>query len=491
MIPRRFQSLIVSSTQFFILLFGLLLCCCQVPPSSSSLFVWVSAFQQQPQSPLPVSLLSSCSNRHNHKSIFICRNNNGILEASRRRHALLLLQQDNNNIENDDNLLSTTSSKKVDVDAIVNNNKSNIQIRWIPYSITVKNVCYSYPDTYSMWRKLTSSVPRRTLAIDNLSVEFPSGIFQLIVGASSSGKSTLLQLILGVGATANEMKQRQQGIQPDSGIVELVAAVSSCDNTNDGKSPASAAAVSLPCPILLDQKPSPFDYKNIKNPRTTTIQQLLGKTIEDTFKSQIGSFDVELVPIVQRCLLGEINEIFQFASSSSTSSSTSLSTTKLIKDKTLDQLSPSENYILALAIATIESSLGSSGGEIRLLTDGHHQEDDDEQQEEQQQQQSSSLLLELPSPILLLDEWMDTETSVIVRNVQKHGIERLLQHTTNNGCGGGGGGIVLSVTHKPQLYSTTATTTSTTSTPTTTNSSTGPITFCRGTILPSSSSYAK
>ena len=518
MIP-RFHSLIMgtsSTKQQFIHLFGLLLCWLYHhyhAPSSSLVAVWVSAFQQQPQPPqLSLRRSSSYNYRHNHESIFIISSNNGLLFKKQSRRLLStsyqrqrVRRQDLHSSSADDDHDNVGDDLDVEDNNDNDNNNDNIkkvQIRWIPYSITIKNVCYTYPNTYSVWRKLTSSVPRRTLAIDNLSVEFCSGIFQLIVGASSSGKSTLLQLILGCSnSRANDKKQQQDGIQPDSGIVELVV---SCDDKNDGKeaagiAAAAAAAAALvsttkpPCPILLDQKPTPFDYSKYgnKNPRTTTIQQLLSKTIDDTFQqSQIGidmdSMERErLVVVAQQCLLDEINEIFQFESTSTTTKPTT--TTKQINDKTLDQLSPSESYIVALAIATIESSIGSSGG-IRLA-------DHRQQQEE--------LVLELPSPIILLDEWMDTETSVVVRNVQNYGIERLLllgQHITTNTSGRGGngcGGIVLSVTHKPQLYSTTscsATSSSTTTTNTNANAAsgatttTGPITFCRGTILPSSTS---
>ena len=50
--------------------------------------------------------------------------------------------------------------------------------------------------------------------------------------------------------------------------------------------------------------------------------------------------------------------------------------------------------------------------------------------------------VQLPGPILLLDEWMDVETSTVVRKVQPS-LHKIVEDLN---------GVVLSITHKPDLY---------------------------------------
>jgi ABC-type cobalamin transport system ATPase subunit len=86
------------------------------------------------------------------------------------------------------------------------------------------------------------------------------------------------------------------------------------------------------------------------------------------------------------------------------------------------ELSPSETYRCRLAEACLQSMLHS----INTTSPP----------------QKETLLF--PAPILLLDEWMDTETSTVVQNVQPS-LQQLVER----------GAVIISVTHKPHLYQTT------------------------------------
>lgn len=82
----------------------------------------------------------------------------------------------------------------------------------------------------------------------------------------------------------------------------------------------------------------------------------------------------------------------------------------------LVDLTPSEKYRFCLGKACIESSFGTAVFNDSIL---------------------------LPGPILLLDEWMDVETSTVVRKVQPS-LHKIVEDLN---------GVVLSITHKPDLYS--------------------------------------
>jgi ABC-type lipoprotein export system ATPase subunit len=80
---------------------------------------------------------------------------------------------------------------------------------------------------------------------------------------------------------------------------------------------------------------------------------------------------------------------------------------------TPSELSPSDNYRFGLICASLKSIMPA----LSNLENG------------------------MPSPILLLDEWMDLETSSIV-----HRVEESICNLTSHGA------VVLCVTHRPQLF---------------------------------------
>jgi energy-coupling factor transporter ATP-binding protein EcfA2 len=351
--------------------------------------------------------------------------------------------------------------------------QSSPTIQWIPSGVSLQGVSHSYPDT--IWRRLISSVPRREFSIENLNIVLQSE-FRLIVGASSSGKSTLLQLILGASdavgtkgtstaskprltATTNS-QNHHPGIQPDSGMVQILSGGEGSRGVTLGDVKGDQAVHSAvpftfcsPHPILLVEKPKLYDSKqeHIISTLTDIIQASLPQSNDDYTQKQQGiDNNFKNRQCVVTIMLQEITTIFDFP-----------------LDKTLSQLSPSESYRYSLAVACLESVMGS----LQLVAISPQQQEQvpeqsgDHSDDTNGHQTSNVLRIVLPAPILLLDEWMDTETSLVVRNVQPS-LERLVER----------GGLVLSVTHKPQLY---------TNNLGSNNDNKKPLTFCRGVIISS------
>jgi ABC-type lipoprotein export system ATPase subunit len=185
--------------------------------------------------------------------------------------------------------------------------------------ISVRDLSKQFPT--NVWRRLTSSVPVRDYAVKSVSLEADSELI-LLVGASSSGKSTILKCIL-EGSSSIELS--------DSNVQ----------------------------PIYLDRKPHNFRQSNYQ-----AIGDILNK--DDTVKywSEVLHLDLSL-----RC----------------------------------SDLSPSQEYQYALVQACCASSM--------------------------------------TTPLLLLDEWMDQETSLVVQRVEQS-ILRLTEQ----------GAVVFCVTHKPDLF---------------------------------------
>ena len=71
---------------------------------------------------------------------------------------------------------------------------SSLQLN--PSRVCFRDVSQSYEET--LLRRMFSSIPRREFALNNVSFEVESGSFLVILGASSSGKSSILRLIHGI-----------------------------------------------------------------------------------------------------------------------------------------------------------------------------------------------------------------------------------------------------------------------------------------------------
>jgi putative ABC transport system ATP-binding protein len=205
-----------------------------------------------------------------------------------------------------------------------------------PSKIALRSISQSYEDT--LLRKLFSSIPRREFAVNDLSIELESGDFLVILGASSSGKSTVLRLLQG-------------SEKPVKGQVDIQ---------------------STSTPVYLDRKPA-FNDKD-------TVEEAILR------RCHHGSATLEAIRYLSRVV--------------------DLNTSQIPS-----QLTQSEIFKYGLIDACIESI---SFDEPMLH-----------------------------APILLLDEWMDLETSTVV-----HKVEETIQRLTKAGA------IVVCVTHKPKLLRT-------------------------------------
>lgn len=199
---------------------------------------------------------------------------------------------------------------------------------------------------------MTSSVPYRPKSLEGVSLSLESE-FVVLVGASSSGKSTMLQLI-------------QKSLQPTSGKV----------------------VTSLARPVYLDRIP-PQRY----NDRDTIGNLLLPPKRQQPQQLDTTTNDSNAL------LLQHYSRVL-----------------KVNLDQTPAQLSPSELFRFGLLQASLESIVV---------------------QEEEEDEEGDYTV---HSPILLLDEWMDKEASVVVHKVQ----ESMLQLTRE-------GGVIVYVTHHPHL----------------------------------------
>jgi len=257
---------------------------------------------------------------------------------------------------------------------------SSPTIEWIPTRVEFEGVYRSYgPPT--MWRKLTSSVPRREFALEDVSLAFGKTDTNcsnkneeavcLLLGASSSGKSTIFRSLL-EAAHVNE-KDKEFGRAENKGRVEI-------------KSKINAK------PILLDDR---GEVNTSSGSQKTTLKEAWSECameiLETTSKNEANDLVVSLVNFLA-------DEIFD-----------------LHPDALLVDLTPSEKYRFCLGKACIESSFGAA------------------------------LSYALPGPIILLDEWMDVETSAVVRKVQPS-LHKIVYDLN---------GVVLSITHKPELYAST------------------------------------
>ena len=208
--------------------------------------------------------------------------------------------------------------------------QSSLSLQLTPSRVSFVDVSQSYEET--LLRRLFSSIPRREFALNSVSFEAESGSFLVILGASSSGKSSILRLVHGIE-------------KPVSGNVCL-------DSTST--------------PVYLDRK-----SEHLYNDKQT-IESILLERFED---STIGASICDLIA--------------------------------LDMSKKPSELTPSETYKFGLVEACMKSIA----------------------------------VHEPCSPILLLDEWMDLETSTVTYKVEK-AITELTESL---------GAIVLYVTHKPYL----------------------------------------
>lgn len=224
-----------------------------------------------------------------------------------------------------------------------------LALQSLPTTLRINQVSQSYPST--LFRTLFSSVPRREFAVHNITLEIESELLD-IIGASSSGKSTILRLVLGKDESpiSGSVSWRPSGLRP----------------------------------VYLAQGKSPY-----ANDSSQTVHDVLMKLSSDDHDIDYWETAVEHV-----CNI--------------------VGLTSLELQSTPSQLSPSNLHRFGLVCASLESILPALNATNQ----------------------------DVPSPLLLMDEWLDFETSAIVSRVE----ESMLNLTRH-------GAVILCVTHKPQLFS--------------------------------------
>jgi ABC-type transport system involved in cytochrome bd biosynthesis fused ATPase/permease subunit len=240
---------------------------------------------------------------------------------------------------------------------------------WTPCSIELNHVSQQYPVT--LWRKLTSSEPRREFAVENVDLSLTSD-FLLLVGASSSGKSTILRLILGRD-------------EPVDGSVRI-------STLSDDSSMLQPAL-----PVLLEERP-------VYSSQLDTVRIILTnkiKALSSSAASLDGTCTLVTCTLVVK-LMDELSDILDLS----------------LEQKGSD-LSPSEAYRCSIAEACLYS----------MLYNNHDAN------------KENTISRVIAAPILLMDEWMDTETSTVIQKVQSS-LLKLVDR----------GATVVSITHKPELY---------------------------------------
>lgn len=286
------------------------------------------------------------------------------------------------------------------------------EIELVPSTIKCSSLTHSYP--VSLLDKLFSSVPRREYAVQNIDLSFGTvedcynrkdskQRFNLFVGSSGCGKSTVLKIIEGsVAQTSGEVLLNES--------VDIIA----------------------PKPIIIDSKPS-----DIFDERTTVLQRIIA-TADECLKNRDDATINPTQKNTQQQIM-EKNIIDNLARQFATIMG--LSNDQILVSPS--QLSPSGQYLFGLACACMESTCAAALSQARLDCRNYNSSHDDKIFNQEQallgDADTPIRVVRVPCPILLLDELLDNETSIVARKVGQS-----LKNLTERG------GIVLAATHRPQ-----------------------------------------
>lgn len=348
-----------------------------------------------------------------------------------------------------------------------------IAIHYVPCQMEFINVSkqYSVSSTMRLWQQLTSSVPRREWAVANITFATGSGEFLMVTGASSSGKSTLLQTMMMIpDASSSACVSSSSSLTLSSTTVpsSLLPRDFSLDNL-----PCSNLTAT-PVTLLPLQRPNPSE--------ATTVEQYLNDTVRGIFKTQPKGTPTTLKKTVDKSF-NIHRDISAFRHQQA-----QVVVDRVIVDlldcvglqdgtkrppfvsRHLIQLTQSELFRLQLICSCLQSMFSSSS----LFWNNDAMRNDT----------TTNLV---PAPILLLDEWLDRETTSVIRPTQT---------ALQNLCSSRIGALIVLVTHCPERWKTSISSSSSSSTAATTastklaasscNDSTcnfRHMTLCRGEIL--------
>lgn len=370
---------------------------------SSSFRFWTTNHHnniQQQRKPTPRRLLY-----RNPRRVFNTRLPNGSDEVASTTHAISSLVTSN-----------TTATESV---------ADGRPIAFLPSKITFSHVSVQYPVTWT--RNLFSSIPHREYALRNVNVTFSSNLC-LLIGASSSGKSTILKVVHGDVPTTSgivEIDSCYDDRNHDTTYDAILA--STTTTTNPPRQPIAMNRIAKP--VYLDSKPS---YDNDKR----TLHEILNNDVDLFCRKKLLIADnvEEFNGVIENMIQYMASHVFQLRS---------------LALRCTD-LSPSELYRFQLLRACLDSMIFQS------TTTTQNTKELAETACTPSQNGNNNYYC-LPGPILLLDEWLDTETSEVIHIVQKS-----MQRVTASM-----GGMACIVTHKPERFLSTTRT----------------ITLCRGEIL--------
>jgi ATPase subunit of ABC transporter with duplicated ATPase domains len=303
---------------------------------------------------------------------------------------------------------------------------NSITIRFLPSQVEFQQVSQQYPETLA--RRLFSSVPRREFALHNVSCTMQSEL-TLLTGASSSGKSALMKIIRGVET-------------PVQGSFHIQCLWGAPDPTSTSTQPQWVAQ-----PVYLDQRPSIDGRRTVRQilcqQEESIIQKLLSSSKNNKAKQQSESTLRVFLESLLKALTAELCSCLQLttASTSTTNDNSKYdgATAAAWMDQTQLQLSASQSYRLALVTACLQSSMANL--DVSVLEDDCA--DVDTLFPTTAHDTAERCTVSLPAPILLLDEWMDTETTEIIQTVQC-GLEQLAADS----CGA----VIVSATHKADRW---------------------------------------
>ena len=318
----------------------------------------------------------------------------------------------------------------------------SIRLRIWPIQINMTHVSVEYANNNAWIRTLFSAMPRtRPGALSNVTLVLPPSQVVVMTGDSNAGKSTLLKVVAtGLDSTTTtSFSSSSSSFGKTKGSLQL-SCISTQAEEKDVEHNSSLDPM-RPHPIYLDVAAHTPKYEQSGGGggggrgEDTTVSNLLVEKLLSPYKmtttttrttrttNKSAATTTTATPITPACYRALVHQLLPLF----------LTRTEMDACNT-ERWNQSQIYRIRLLEAAMESMIkGATTTTTAATTTATNAT-------------SSSCVQSFPAPLLLLDEWLDRETSAIIHNVQAS-LEALVQHT---------GGIVLVVTHKPERWKLTA-----------------------------------